>query len=43
MIETILKGLKAYGLHVRVNKLCQWFGVPRRTVYYRPTKAAPKG
>ena len=23
-------------------KLCAWFGVPRRTIYYKPTKAAPK-
>ena len=23
-------------------KLCAWFGVPRRTVYYKQTKAAPK-
>ena len=25
-----------------LTKLCAWFGVPRRTVYYRPTKAVPK-
>ncbi|WP_182446920.1 hypothetical protein [Cereibacter sphaeroides] len=25
-----------------LTKLCAWFGVPRRTVYYKPTKAAPK-
>ena len=25
-----------------ITKLCTWFGVPRRTVYYTPTKAAPK-
>ena len=42
MIETIRQGLKADGIHVSINKLCQWFEVPRRTVYYRPTKAAPK-
>ena len=24
-----------------MSKLCQWFGVPRRTLYYRPTKATP--
>jgi putative transposase len=23
-------------------QLCAWFGVPRRTVYYRPTKSAAK-
>jgi len=41
MIETIRQGLKADGIHVSMSKLCQWFGVPRRTVYYRPTKATP--
>ena len=41
MIETIRQGLKADGIDVSMSKLCQWFGVPRRTVYYRPTKAAP--
>ncbi|MBB3810615.1 hypothetical protein [Pseudochelatococcus contaminans] len=25
-----------------LTKLCAWFGVSRRTVYYRPTKAAAK-
>lgn len=25
-----------------VTKLCTWFDVPRRTIYYKPTKAAPK-
>ncbi|WP_304956708.1 helix-turn-helix domain-containing protein [Vogesella sp. XCS3] len=25
-----------------ISKLCRWFGVPRRTLYYRPQKAAPK-
>ncbi|MGA0825641.1 MAG: DDE-type integrase/transposase/recombinase, partial [Burkholderiaceae bacterium] len=25
-----------------MTKLCQWFEVPRRTVYYKPTKSAPK-
>lgn len=42
MIETIRQGLKADGLTVSISKLCQWFDVPRRTVYYQPTKAAPK-
>ena len=30
------------GWPVSVSQLCRWFGVPRRTVYYRPTKALPK-
>ena len=42
MIETIRQGLKADGIHVSLSKLCHWFAVPRRTVYYRPTKAVPK-
>jgi len=42
MIETIRQGLKAEGIEVSISKLCRWFAVPRRTVYYRPVKAAPK-
>jgi putative transposase len=42
VIETIRQGLKADGIHVSMSKLCQWFEVPRRSVYYRPTKAGPK-
>jgi|GEM_PF-3286347 len=25
-----------------LNKLSQWFGIPRRTIYYKPTKTVPK-
>ncbi|OXR48091.1 integrase catalytic subunit [Pusillimonas sp. T2] len=25
-----------------IAKLRQWFGVPRRTVYYKPVKSTPK-
>lgn len=25
-----------------ISKLCRWFGVPRRTVYYQPSRSAPK-
>ncbi len=35
-------GLLADGIKVPLAKLCAWFGVPRRTVYYKPTKATPK-
>lgn len=42
MIQSIHQGLLAEGIKVPLTKLCAWFGVPRRTVYYRPTKAAPK-
>ncbi len=42
MISSIQQGLKDDGFEVSVAKLCRWFGVPRRTVYYRPTKAPPQ-
>jgi len=42
MIESIHQGLKEEGLEVSIAKLCQWFGIPRRTVYYKPIKAAPR-
>lgn len=42
MIETIRQGLQAEGITVSIAKLCRWFDVPRRTVYYKPVKSAPK-
>ena len=42
MIETIRQGLKTEGIEVWISKLCRWFAIPRRTVYYRPIKSAPK-
>ncbi|WP_246057644.1 DDE-type integrase/transposase/recombinase [Arenibacterium halophilum] len=42
LIRTLHEGLLADGLRVPLTKLCTWFGVPRRTVYCKPTKAAPK-
>ncbi len=42
MIQTIQQGLKDDGFEVSVSKLCKWFDVPRRSVYYKPTKAEPK-
>ncbi len=42
MIETIHQGLMAEGIHVSISKLCRWFEVPRRSVYYRPVKKLPK-
>ncbi|PJK08159.1 transposase [Lysobacteraceae bacterium NML120232] len=39
---TIQQGLREEGFEVSMVKLCRWFGVARRSVYYRPTKAAPK-
>lgn len=40
MIKTIRQGLLAEGVNVSISKLCRWFGVPQRTVYYRPVKKA---
>ncbi|ANN76067.1 integrase [Bordetella flabilis] len=42
MIEMIRQGLQADGITVSIAKLCRWFEVPRRTVYYKPVKSAPK-
>jgi len=42
MILQIQRGLLEDGLKVSIEKLCRWFEVPRRTVYYKSTKAAPK-
>ncbi len=42
MIETIRQGLQAEGIIVSIAKLCRWFNVPRRTVYYKSVKAPPK-
>lgn len=42
MIAALRQGLKDDGYEVSISKLCQWFGVARRSVYYRPTKAEPK-
>src|SRR5579872_3471476 len=42
MILAIQQGLNEDGVKVSVSQLCHWFEVPRRTVYYRRTKSAPK-
>ena len=42
MIEGLQQGLKDEGVTVSISKLCQWFNVPRRTVYYKPSKASPR-
>ncbi|MGB6116287.1 MAG: hypothetical protein WBF97_14540 [Comamonas sp.] len=41
MIEAIHQGLQVDGITVSISILCRWFEVPRRSVYYRPVKAAP--
>lgn len=42
MILRLQQGLLDEGIRASLSQLCRWFGVPRRTVYYQPTKAAPK-
>jgi hypothetical protein len=42
MILQIQRGLREDGFTVPMTKLCRWFDVPRRTVYYKPVKANPK-
>ena len=42
MILHIQQGPKEDGFTVPMTKLCRWFDVPRRTVYYRPVKSTPK-
>ena len=38
----VQQGLKDEGVTVPMTKLCQWFGVARRTTYYKPTKGPAK-
>lgn len=42
MILRFQRGLVGDGFVVFLAKLCRWFGVPRRTVYYQSLKAVPK-
>ncbi len=42
MILELQQTLKDDGVMVSLVKLCDWFAVPRRTVYYKPTKGEPK-
>jgi len=41
MILDVQQVLAQDGFKVSLLKLCRWFEMPRRTLYYRPTKAAP--
>lgn len=38
---SIQQGLREDGIRVSMVKLCRWFGVARRSMYYRATKAPP--
>ncbi|MEX3583198.1 MAG: hypothetical protein VB137_12455 [Burkholderia sp.] len=39
---SVQQGLKDEGVSVPITKLCQWFGVARRTTYYKPTRSPAK-
>lgn len=38
---SVQQGLKEEGIAVPMTKLCQWFGMARRTMYYRATRKRP--
>ena len=42
MVLRVQQGLLDEGVKANLSQLCRWFEVPRRTVYYQPTKATPK-
>lgn len=41
-MASIQQGMKEDGFEVSMVKLCRWFGVARRSVYYKPIKAPAK-
>lgn len=41
MIASIQQGLLDEGTKIPLSRLCQWFDVPRRTLYYRPKRKPP--
>ena len=40
LIRRLQEQFQADGLKVSLSRLCTWFGVARRSVYYRPHKKA---
>jgi len=42
VIASVQQGLREESFEVSTAKLCRWFEIPRRTVYYRPVKASRK-
>jgi putative transposase len=42
MIEGIRQGPKEDGFEAPLTKLCRWFGVARRSLYYKPSRATLK-
>ena len=42
LIRVIHAEMAEEGTPVSIEKLCRWFGLSRRTYYYKPVKSAPK-
>jgi len=42
MITSVQQELAAEGIKVSMSQLCNWFEVPRRTMYYKSIKSPPK-
>ena len=42
VIKVIRQGLKEESFDFPMTKLCRWFCVARRSVYYKPSQATPK-
>ena len=42
MIDLARQAAADEGVTVSMTKLCQWFGIPRRSAYYRSQRSAPK-
>ena len=43
LIRRLHEQFQADGLKVSLSRLCAWFGVARRSVYYRPHKKISGG
>ncbi len=41
MIASVRQGLKDEGVTLPLSRLCEWFEVPRRTMYYRSRRKPP--
>lgn len=39
---SVQRGMKDKGVTVPLTKLCRWYGVARRTTYYKPTTGTAK-
>ena len=42
MILDLQQGLADHGIKIPLATLCRWFGVARRTLYYKTARSAPR-